>query len=149
MSQTCSYTGSSIKSMPCPKHGLTLTIEIGADAMSQTWSYTSSHISVSMPCPGRDLTLTPLYVPMPCPRHGLTLTHLVADPCPRHVLHRLTSRDRCMSQTCLTLALVSMPMPCPGHGLTLALIIRISWHEYLIYFLRFKREFYYLNIHHT
>ncbi|KHG08116.1 hypothetical protein F383_34787 [Gossypium arboreum] len=45
------------------------------DAMSQTWSYTSSHITV----------------PMPCPRHGLTLTHLVADACPRHVLHWLTS----------------------------------------------------------
>ncbi|KHG27472.1 hypothetical protein F383_15844 [Gossypium arboreum] len=44
---------------------------------------------------------------MPRPRHGLTLTHLVADACPRHVLHWLTSRGRCMSQTCLTLALVS------------------------------------------
>ncbi|KHG23387.1 hypothetical protein F383_29591 [Gossypium arboreum] len=49
--------------------------------------------------------------------------HLVADACPRHVLHWLTSRGRCMSQTCLILALVLMPMPCPGHGLTLALII--------------------------
>ncbi|KHF97809.1 S-crystallin 1 [Gossypium arboreum] len=75
--------------------------------MSQTWSYTSSHISV----------------PMPCPIHGLTLTHLVADVCPKHVLHWFTSRGRCMSQTCLTLALVSMPMPCPRHGLTLALIM--------------------------
>ncbi|KAH1097656.1 hypothetical protein J1N35_014577 [Gossypium stocksii] len=34
------------------------------DAMSQTWSCTSSPLSVSMPCP----------------RHGLTLTHLQADP---------------------------------------------------------------------
>ncbi|KHG18851.1 hypothetical protein F383_04043 [Gossypium arboreum] len=39
--------------------------------MSQTWSYTSSSISV----------------PMPCPRHDLTLTHLVVDACPSHVLH--------------------------------------------------------------
>ncbi|KHG27714.1 Uba3-binding but2 [Gossypium arboreum] len=75
--------------------------------MSQTWPYTSSHISV----------------PIPCPRHGLTLTHLIADACPRHVLHWLTSRGRCMSQTCLTLSLVSMPMPCPRHGLTLDLIM--------------------------
>ncbi|KHG22705.1 hypothetical protein F383_29133 [Gossypium arboreum] len=72
--------------MPCPrhgltlahplsqchvKHGLTLNIEIKADAMSQRWSYTSSHISV----------------PIPCPRHGLTLTQLVDDACSRHVLH--------------------------------------------------------------
>ncbi|KHG16200.1 hypothetical protein F383_23551 [Gossypium arboreum] len=72
---------------------------------------------------------------MPCPRHGLTL------------------------------ALVSMSMPCPRHGLTLALIMwlmhvldmsytstqitRMSWHEYLIYFLKFKREFYYFNILHA
>ncbi|KHG23589.1 hypothetical protein F383_28786 [Gossypium arboreum] len=70
-----------------------------------------------------------------------------------------------MSHTCLTLALVSMPMPYLRHDLTLALIMwlmpvpdmsytstqttRMSWYEYLIYFLRFKREFYYLNIHHT
>ncbi|KHG13085.1 tRNA1(Val) (adenine(37)-N6)-methyltransferase [Gossypium arboreum] len=70
-----------------------------------------------------------------------------------------------MSQTCLTLALVSKPMPCPRHGLTLALIMwlshvpdmsytstqitRMSRHKYSIYFVRFKREFYYLNIHHT
>ncbi|KHG17126.1 hypothetical protein F383_05547 [Gossypium arboreum] len=70
-----------------------------------------------------------------------------------------------MSQICLTLALVSMPMRCPRHGLTLDLIMwpmhvpdmsytstqltRMSWHEYPIYFLSFKREFYYLNIHHT
>ncbi|KHG14746.1 hypothetical protein F383_00319 [Gossypium arboreum] len=60
---------------------------------------------------------------MPCPRHGLTLTHLVADACPRYVLHWLASRGRCMSQTCLNLALVSMSMPCPKHGLTLALIM--------------------------
>ncbi|KHG04349.1 hypothetical protein F383_28543 [Gossypium arboreum] len=58
-------------SMPCPRHGLTLNIEIEADTMSQTWSYTSSYI----------------FVPMQCPRHGLTLTHLIADACPRHVLH--------------------------------------------------------------
>ncbi|KHG21138.1 Phosphopantetheine adenylyltransferase [Gossypium arboreum] len=76
MSQTWSYTSSSSKSMPYPRHGLTMTIKIEADAMSQTWSYTSSHISMLMPSP----------------RHGLTLTHLVADACPRHVLHRLTSR---------------------------------------------------------
>ncbi|KHG27288.1 hypothetical protein F383_33983 [Gossypium arboreum] len=57
--------------MPCPSHGLTLAIIFEADAMSQTRSYTSSHITVSMPCP----------------IHGLTLTHLVADACPRHVLH--------------------------------------------------------------
>ncbi|KHG04220.1 hypothetical protein F383_23348 [Gossypium arboreum] len=31
--------------------------------MSQTWSYSSSHIPVLMPCP----------------RHGLTLTHIKAD----------------------------------------------------------------------
>ncbi|KHF97369.1 swr1-complex 4 [Gossypium arboreum] len=49
--------------------------------------------------------------------------HLVADACPRHVLHWLTSRGRYMSQTCLTLALVSIPMPCPRHGLTLTLIM--------------------------
>ncbi|KHG19977.1 Avirulence AvrBs3 [Gossypium arboreum] len=134
--------------MPCPRHGLTLTIEIEADAMSQKWSYTSSHISV----------------PMPCPRHGLTMKHVVADACPKHVLHWLTSQGRCMFQTCLTLALISMPMPCPRHGLTLALImwpmpvpdmsytgtqITMSWHEYPINFLRFKWDFYYLNIHHT
>ncbi|KHG05790.1 hypothetical protein F383_31673 [Gossypium arboreum] len=76
--------------------------------MSQILSYISSSISV----------------PMPCPRHGLTLTHLVTDACLRHVLHWLTSRGRCMSQTCLILAVVSMPMPCPKHGLTLALIMR-------------------------
>ncbi|KHG09809.1 hypothetical protein F383_05434 [Gossypium arboreum] len=75
--------------------------------MSQTWSYTSSSISV----------------PLPCSRHGLTLTHLVADVCPKHVLHWLTSQGRSMSQTCLILALISMPMPCPRHDLTLALII--------------------------
>ncbi|KHG06795.1 hypothetical protein F383_33215 [Gossypium arboreum] len=28
-------------------------------------------------------------------------------------------------------------------------ITRMSWHEFSIYFLRFKWEFYYLNIHHT
>ncbi|KHG19259.1 hypothetical protein F383_01687 [Gossypium arboreum] len=49
-----------------------------------------------------------------------TDTSICADACPRHVLHWLTSRGRCVSQTCLTLALVSMPMPCPKHGLTLA-----------------------------
>ncbi|KHG20904.1 hypothetical protein F383_27530 [Gossypium arboreum] len=75
----------------------------GANAMSQT----SSSISVLMPCP----------------RHGLTLTPLVADACPRHVLHWLISQGRSMSQTCLILALVSMSMPCPRHGLTLALIM--------------------------
>ncbi|KHF98908.1 hypothetical protein F383_38096 [Gossypium arboreum] len=62
--------------MPCPRHGITLTIVIEADAMSQTWYYTSSHISV----------------PMSCPRHGLTRTHLVADACPRYVLYWLMSR---------------------------------------------------------
>ncbi|KHG23507.1 Uba3-binding but2 [Gossypium arboreum] len=51
-----------------------------ADAMSRTWSYTGSHVKS-----------------IPCPKHGLTLTHLVADACPRHVLHWLTSRGRCMS----------------------------------------------------
>ncbi|KHG10125.1 hypothetical protein F383_15846 [Gossypium arboreum] len=71
MSPTWFYTGSSIKSMTCTRHGITLTIEIEANAMSQTWSCTSSHISLLMPCP----------------RHGLTLTHLVANTCPRHVLH--------------------------------------------------------------
>ncbi|KHG12508.1 Phosphopantetheine adenylyltransferase [Gossypium arboreum] len=70
--------------------------------MSQTWSYTSSHISV----------------PMPCPRHGLTLTHLIADACPRHLLHCLTSRARYMSQTCLTLALVLIPMHVPDMSYT-------------------------------
>ncbi|KHG18068.1 putative PPE family protein PPE59 [Gossypium arboreum] len=49
--------------------------------------------------------------------------HLIADACPRHVLHWLMSRGRCMSQTCLTLDLVSLPMPCTKHGLILALII--------------------------
>ncbi|KHG11810.1 hypothetical protein F383_12135 [Gossypium arboreum] len=49
--------------------------------------------------------------------------HLLADACPRHVLHWLTSRGRCMSQTCLTLALVSMSMPYPRHGHALALIM--------------------------
>ncbi|KHG20680.1 hypothetical protein F383_24099 [Gossypium arboreum] len=72
--------------MPCPRHGLTLTIETEADAMSHTWSYTSSHIFMPMLCPEHGLTLTPPYVSMPCPRHGLTLTHLVVDACPRHVL---------------------------------------------------------------
>ncbi|KHG08252.1 PRAME family member 7 [Gossypium arboreum] len=75
--------------------------------MSQTWSYTRSSISV----------------PMPCPRHDLTLTHLVADACLRHVLHWLTTRGRYMSWTCLKLTLVSMPMPCSRHGLTQALIM--------------------------
>ncbi|KHG14469.1 DNA primase [Gossypium arboreum] len=79
----------------------------GADAMSQTWFYASSSISILMPCP----------------RHGLTLTHLVANACPKHVLHWFTSRGRCMSQTCLTLALISMPMSYPKHGLALVLII--------------------------
>ncbi|KAL1083654.1 hypothetical protein V6Z11_D09G212800 [Gossypium hirsutum] len=61
--------------MSCPRHGLTLALissrchvpdmvlhwlsYVRADAMSQTWSYTS----------------TPRSVPMPCPRHGLTLAH--------------------------------------------------------------------------
>ncbi|KHG13626.1 hypothetical protein F383_16544 [Gossypium arboreum] len=72
--------------MSCPRHGLTLAIIIEADAMCQTWSYTSSRVSMSMPCP----------------RHVFTLTCLVANACPRHVLHWLTSRGRCMSQTCLT-----------------------------------------------
>ncbi|KHG23653.1 Zinc finger CCCH domain-containing 14 [Gossypium arboreum] len=67
--------------MPCPRHGLTLANITEVDAMSQTWFYTSSHISM----------------PTPCPRYGLTLTHFVADACPRHVLHWLTSRGRCMS----------------------------------------------------
>ncbi|KHG26211.1 Arrestin domain-containing B [Gossypium arboreum] len=83
--------------MPCPRHGLTLTIEFKADAMFQTWSYTSSHISMPMPCPKHCFTLTPLYVLMPCPIHGVTLTRPVADACPRHVLHWLTSRGQCMS----------------------------------------------------
>ncbi|KHG06472.1 Calcium-dependent serinease [Gossypium arboreum] len=61
--------------MPFPIHGLTLVIIFEADAMSQTWSYTNSHITV----------------PMPCPKHGLTLTHLIANACPRHVLYWLTS----------------------------------------------------------
>ncbi|KHG22663.1 Cell volume regulation A [Gossypium arboreum] len=100
--------------------------------MFQTWSYTGSHIFVSMPCP----------------KHGLTLTHLIADACPRYVLHWLTSRGRYISQTCLTLALVLMSLPCPRHCLTLALIMwlmlvpdmsytsaqmtQMSWHEYPI-----------------
>ncbi|KHG08897.1 hypothetical protein F383_36220 [Gossypium arboreum] len=82
MSQTWSYTSSCLKSMPCPKHGLTLTIVIEANAMSQTWSYNSSCISVPMLCPRHGLTLTPLYVPMPCPKHGLTLAYFTR---PMHV----------------------------------------------------------------
>ncbi|KHG19868.1 hypothetical protein F383_02829 [Gossypium arboreum] len=82
--------GEGVMPMPCPRHGLTVTIKIEADAMSQTWSYAGSHISVPMSYPRHSLTLTHLYVPMPCPRHGLTLTHLVADACPRHVLYWLT-----------------------------------------------------------
>ncbi|KHG16122.1 SCO-spondin [Gossypium arboreum] len=65
--------------MPCPRHGLTLTIEIEVDAMSQTWPYTSSHISMSMPCPRHGLTLTPLYVPMPPPKHGAWPLDLTAE----------------------------------------------------------------------
>ncbi|KHG05893.1 hypothetical protein F383_32618 [Gossypium arboreum] len=68
----------------------------------------------------------------------LTLAQLLADTCPRHVLHWLSlSRPMhvpdmsysgthlcadAMSQTCLTLTLVWMLMLCPRHGLTLALI---------------------------
>ncbi|KHG26759.1 hypothetical protein F383_04549 [Gossypium arboreum] len=37
------------------------------------------------------------------------------------VLHWLTSRGRCMSQTwSYTSSHISVPMPCPRHGLTLA-----------------------------
>ncbi|KHF98548.1 Killer cell lectin-like receptor subfamily B member 1B allele A [Gossypium arboreum] len=56
---------------PCPRHGLTLAIIFEADAMSQTWSYTSSRI----------------YVLMHVPDMSYTSTHNVADACPRHVLH--------------------------------------------------------------
>ncbi|KHG16458.1 hypothetical protein F383_23803 [Gossypium arboreum] len=68
-----------------------------------------------------------------------------------------------MSQTCLTLALISIPMPCPRQGLTLAHImwlmhvpdmsytstqITLTLRTSIQITLRFKREFYYLNIHH-
>ncbi|KHG07299.1 hypothetical protein F383_34344 [Gossypium arboreum] len=89
--------------MPCPKHGLTLTITIEANAMSQTWSYTSSHISVLMPCPRHGLTLTHISRLMPCPRHGLTL------------------------------ALIMWPMHGPDMFYTSTHITQMSWHEYPIY----------------
>ncbi|KHG03066.1 T-cell surface glycoprotein CD1b-1 [Gossypium arboreum] len=60
--------------MPCPRHGLTLAIHIEADAISQTWSYTSSRIYM-------------LIISQTC----LTLAQLLADACPRHVLHWLSS----------------------------------------------------------
>ncbi|KHG16447.1 hypothetical protein F383_23796 [Gossypium arboreum] len=97
MSQTCLTLALVSMPMPCSRHGLTLAL-----------------ISVPMPCPRHGLILTPLYVPMPCAKHGLTLIHLVVDACPRHVLHLLTSRGRCMSQICLTLAIVSIPVPIPN-----------------------------------
>ncbi|KAH1073159.1 hypothetical protein J1N35_025487 [Gossypium stocksii] len=48
------------KARPCARHS---RVAAEADAMSQTWSYTGS----------------PLSVLMPCPIHGLTLTHIQAD----------------------------------------------------------------------
>ncbi|KHF97722.1 hypothetical protein F383_36945 [Gossypium arboreum] len=64
---------------------------IGVDAMFQTWSYTSLHITMPMPCSKHGLTLARILRPMPCPRHGLTLAH------------------------------ITIPMPCSKHGLKLAL----------------------------
>ncbi|KAH1056452.1 hypothetical protein J1N35_034517 [Gossypium stocksii] len=44
MSQTWSYTSSPLSMpMPCPRHGLILT-HSQADAMPQTWFYTSLHV---------------------------------------------------------------------------------------------------------
>ncbi|KHG27130.1 hypothetical protein F383_09543 [Gossypium arboreum] len=49
-----------------------------ADAMSQTWSSTSSHLSMSMRCPSQGLTLTQLLVDA-CLNMSYTSTHLNAD----------------------------------------------------------------------
>ncbi|KAH1107982.1 hypothetical protein J1N35_011750 [Gossypium stocksii] len=60
---------------------------INANAMSQTWSYTSTHIEL-MPCPRHGLTLALVSSLMPCPRRGLTLAY-ISSQChvPDMVLH--------------------------------------------------------------
>ncbi|KAH1122044.1 hypothetical protein J1N35_005204 [Gossypium stocksii] len=93
MSKTWSYTGSHLSIlMPCPRHGLTLTCN-EADAMSYTWSYTSSRINVDAMSKTWCYTSTrnELVVPrlMPCPEQGLTLALLCPCQChvPEIVLH--------------------------------------------------------------
>ncbi|KHG21372.1 serine hydroxymethyltransferase, mitochondrial [Gossypium arboreum] len=69
--------------MPCPRLGLTLAIFIEADAMSQTWSYTSSRMHV----PDMSYTGTHLYADAMSQTWSYTGYRNVADACPRYVLH--------------------------------------------------------------
>ncbi|KHG23626.1 hypothetical protein F383_28839 [Gossypium arboreum] len=89
--------------------------------MSQT-CLTLAYVSRPMHVPDMSYTSSRLNADAMSQTWSYTDYHLVANACPRHVLHWLMSRGQCMSQTCLTLALVSMLMPCPRHGLTLTII---------------------------
>ncbi|KHG26151.1 Interferon-induced very large GTPase 1 [Gossypium arboreum] len=124
MSQTWSYTGShNIADAMSQTWSYTGSYNI-ADAMFQTWSYSSTHITqIVDPHHLNPLSELISQVDVMSQTWSYTDYPLVADACPRHVLHWLTSHGRCMSQTCFALALVSMPMLCPKHGLTLALIM--------------------------
>ncbi|KHG28724.1 hypothetical protein F383_14098 [Gossypium arboreum] len=55
--------------------------------MSRTWSYTGSHLSMSMPCPRHSLTLTHLVADAMSQTWSYNGSQNVADACPRHVLH--------------------------------------------------------------
>ncbi|KAA3471064.1 maturase K [Gossypium australe] len=58
---------------------------LNTDAISQIWSYTGSHVSMSMPYARYGLIRDHVSMSMPCPRHGLTRVLLsVSMPCPRH-----------------------------------------------------------------
>ncbi|KHG20641.1 hypothetical protein F383_25473 [Gossypium arboreum] len=101
MSQTWSYTGSSIKLTPCPRHGLTLALTYLCRFHAQTWFYTDTSRSrcMSQTC----LTLAYILKPMHVPNMSYTSSclnvdamfqtwsytgsHNVADACLIHVLH--------------------------------------------------------------
>ncbi|KHF98643.1 Citrate-sodium symporter [Gossypium arboreum] len=87
-------------SMPCHRHGLTLTIQIEADAMSQTWSYsdtsrsrcmsqtclTLAYITRQMYVPDMSYTSSHFNADTMSQTWSYTCSHNVADACPRHVL---------------------------------------------------------------
>ncbi|KHG22092.1 1,4-dihydroxy-2-naphthoyl-CoA hydrolase [Gossypium arboreum] len=64
------------------------------DAMSQTWSYTGSHIRVLMHVPDMSYTSTTLSRCMSQTRLTLAIS-IKADACLRHVLHWHSSLCRC------------------------------------------------------